>query len=133
VEIIFPVNSTIENTYEKIHKHNETILCYGYEKDLIQIYDFYCARYENITYEEFMEKGISEIQKKLMSIPESEPLYTIIKSRVINLAKIKDKNERKHWRELKEANKIPDIYKPNNELDINLNKKLGGINGKRFM
>ena len=80
-----------------------------------------------------MEKGISEIQKKLMSIPENEPLYTIIKSRVINLAKIKDKNERKHWRELKEANKIPDIYKPNNELDINLNKKLGGINGKRFM
>ena len=131
--VIYPDNATVENTYDKIHKPNETILCYGYEKDLIQIYDFYCARYENITYQEFLDKGINEIQKKLMSIPESEPLYTIIKSRVINIAKIKDKEERKHWRELKEANKIPDIYKPSQELDINLNNKLGGLNGKRFM
>jgi hypothetical protein len=129
----FPDNSIVENTYEKIHKTNETILCYGYEKDLIQVYDFYCARYENISYKDFLDLGISEIQRKIMSIPESEPLYTIIKSRIINIAKIKDKSERKHWRELKEANKIPDIYKPSQELDINLNKKLGGINGKRFM
>lgn len=131
--VLHPENNTIENTYNKIHKPNETILCYGYEKDLIQVYDFYCARYENITYEEFLNKGINEVQKKLMSIPETEPLYTIIKSRVINLAKIKDKAERKHWRELKEANKIPDIYKPNNELDQQLNIRLGGLNGKRFM
>ena len=77
--------------------------------------------------------GISEVMMKMESIPESEPLYTILKSRVLNLAKIKDKNERKHWRELKEINKIPDIYLPNEELDINMNNKLGGFNGKRFI
>lgn len=77
--------------------------------------------------------GINEVMMKMESIPESEPLYTILKSRVVNLAKIKDKNERKHWRELKEINKIPDIYLPNEELDINMNNKLGGLNGKRFI
>lgn len=81
-----------------------------------------------------MNKGITDVQNKLQSIPESEPLFTIIKSRVVNLAKIKDKYERKHWRELKELNKIPDIYLPNQELDFKLNNKLGGLkNGKRFM
>lgn len=115
-------------------KSRETIICFAYDRDLIQIYDFYCARYENITYKEFLDLGISDIQRKLQSIPESEPLFEIIKSRVINIGKIKDKNERKHWRELKEANKIPDIYIPSDELDINLNKKLGGLkDGKRFM
>lgn len=114
--------------------HSETILCYAYDKDLIHVYDFYCARYENITFKEFLDLGINEIQRKIMSIPENEPLFNILKSRVINLAKIKNKDERKRWRELKEANKIPDIYIPNQELDINLNKKLGGLNdGKRFM
>ena len=133
-QVIYPVKNTIENTYEKIHKHNETVMCYGYEKDLIQVYDFYCARYENITFSEFLNKGITEIQMKLMSIPEDEPLFTVIKSRVINPAKIKNKEERKHWRELKEANKIPDIYIPNQELDIKLNQKIGGLkDGKRFM
>ena len=68
-----------------------------------------------------------------MSIPESEPLFNILKSRAINPTKIKNKEERKYWVELKEANKIPDIYITNEELDINLNKKLGGINGKKFM
>lgn len=80
-----------------------------------------------------MDKGISDIQRKLMSIPESEPLFNILKSRVINPAKLKNKEERKYWVELKEANKIPDIYITNKELDINLSKKLGGLNGKRFM
>lgn len=128
-----PVNNTIVNTYDKTHQHKGTILCYGYDKDLIQIYDFYCARYENISYEKFMDLGINEIQRKLMSIPESEPLFTILKSRVINVAKIKNKEERKHWQELKEANRIPDIYIPNEELDQKLNIKLGGLNGKGFM
>ena len=80
-----------------------------------------------------MNKGITDIQRKLMSIPENEPLYNILKSRVINTNKIKNKEERKYWIELKEANKIPDIYIPDEELDILLNKKLGGFNGKRFM
>lgn len=71
---------------------------------------------------------------KLNSIPESEPLYTIIKSRVINLATIKDKEERKYWRKQKQINKIPDIYLSNEELDLNLKEVMGGIkNGKRFM
>lgn len=71
---------------------------------------------------------------KIASIPETEPLYEIIKSRVINPRTIKNKEERKHWQNLKEANKIPDIYIPNQELDMNLNKKLGGIrDGKKFM
>lgn len=71
---------------------------------------------------------------KIASIPETEPLYEIIKSRVINPRAIKNKEERKHWQDLKEANQIPDIYIPNQELDMNLNKKLGGIrDGKKFM
>ena len=67
---------------------------------------------------------------KLNSIPESEPLYNIIKSRVINPAKIKDKEERRYWRKQKQINKIPDIYLSNEELDLNLKemfKKTGGI------
>lgn len=122
--VIYPDNKAIEH---------QTIICFAYNKDLIQIYDFYCARYQNITYNEFLNMGINEVMMKMESIPESEPLYTILKSRVVNLAKIKDKNERKHWRELKEINKIPDIYLPNEELDINMNNKLGGLNGKRFI
>lgn len=122
--VIYPDNKPIE------HK---TIICFAYDKDLIQVYDFYCARYQNISYNEFLKLGINEVMMKMESIPESEPLYTILKSRVVNLAKIKDKNERKHWRELKEINKIPDIYLPNEELDINMNNKLGGLNGKRFI
>ena len=54
-------------TIEEKKKTNNTILCYGYEEDLIQVYDFYCARYENITYKEFLKKGISDIQRKLAS------------------------------------------------------------------
>lgn len=127
--VIYPDKETIEN-----HKSNETILCYAYENDLIQIYDFYCARYKNITYKEFMDLGITEIQRKISSIPENEPLYNILKSRIINLTKIKNKDERKYWAELKEKNRIPDIYKPSQELDMNLNKKFGGLkDGKRFM
>ena len=74
--------------------------------------------------------GITEFMMKLGSIPESEPIYNIIKSRVINLAKIKDKEERKYWRKQKQINKIPDIYLSNDELDMNMKemfKKVGGI------
>lgn len=54
---------------------------------------------------------------KLNSIPDSEPLYKVIKSRTISLVKIKDKSERKYWAELKKINKIPDIYLSVKELD----------------
>lgn len=71
---------------------------------------------------------------KLDSIPESEPIFNIIKSRVINLGTIKDKEERKYWRKQKQINKIPDIYLSNDELDMNLKDFMGGLkNGKRFM
>lgn len=49
-------------------------------------------------------------------MPESEPLYTIMKSRAIKLGRIKDKEERKYWQELKRINKIPYAYY--NKTDI---------------
>ena len=72
---------------------------------------------------------------KIASIPESEPLFKIIKSRIIDISKIKDKEERKYWSELKKINKIPDIYLSNEEINDNLKKyvKNGGINyGNKF-
>ena len=68
--------------------------------------------------------GFNEFLMKLNSIPEDEPLFKIIKSRIINLSQIKDKEEKKYWRELKRINAIPDIYKTSNELDIELKDKL---------
>lgn len=67
-----------------------------------------------------MNLGYEQFSKKLKSIPESEPLYKIIKSRTIDLRKIKDKEERKYWRELKRINAIPDIYKSNEEIEEEL-------------
>lgn len=67
---------------------------------------------------------------KLNSIPESEPIFNIIKSRVVKISTIKDKEERKYWRKQKQINKIPDIYLSNDELDMNMKemfKKVGGI------
>lgn len=77
-----------------------------------------------------MQLGFFEVRKKMGSIPESEPLYKIIKSRTINTAKIKDKDERKYWQELKRINQIPQIYLPISEIDQRLNefiKKKKGI------
>ena len=74
-------------------KNNKTSLCFAYDSDLEQMYAFYCARYENITFKDFLDLGITDFMMKLNSIPESEPLYNIIKSRVINISNIKDKNE----------------------------------------
>lgn len=59
---------------------------------------------------------------KFNSVPESEPLHTILKSRTINLSKIKDKEERKYWSELKRLNKIPDEYISTNEIMLDLSK-----------
>lgn len=87
-----------------------------------QAYAFYCARYENITFDEFLKMGISDFTKKFKSIPESEPLYTILKSRVIDTSKIKDKEERKYWNELKRANRIPSEYISTKEIMLDLSK-----------
>ena len=66
-----------------------------------------------------MDIGITEFQRKF-SLPETEPLYKIIKSRTINLGKIKDKNEKKYWQELKRINRIPDEYLSTQEIMLDL-------------
>lgn len=125
----FPQNSIIESKHS-----SKTIISFAYEEDLDNIYNFYCARYSNISFEDFMNLGITDVRRKLKSIPESEPLYTIIKSRTINTGKIKDKEERKYWEELKRINKIPDIYISNEEIENTLKERVGkyGNNIKRF-
>ena len=82
-------------------------------------------------FNEFLDLGIHTVRRKMASIPETEPLYTIIKSRTINTNKIKDKEERKYWEELKRINKIPDIYISSQELDREVLKKVGN-NGNKF-
>jgi hypothetical protein len=64
---------------------------------------------------------------KLNSIPKNEPLYDIIKSRAINLESIKDKDQRKYWRELKEANRIPDIYMSTETIRNELKNEVGKV------
>ena len=89
-----------------------------------EAYAFYCARYDNISYSDFLQLPLTDFNRKLSSIPENEPLYTIMKSRAINLNKIKDKEERKYWEQLKRDNKIPyAYYHSNNTSAIDL----GGI------
>lgn len=69
---------------------------------------------------------------KFNSIPESEPLYKIIQSRTLDLSKIKDKEEKRYWREQKRINKIPDIYLSNREIEQDLKdsmvRNVGGLN-----
>ena len=110
-----------QNSYQRIiSKRRKTIICWAYEDDLNDIYAFYCSRYENISYEEFLKLGFFELKKKINSIPETEPLFKKIKSRTINIGKIKNKNERDYWRELKRINEIPQIYLPIEEIDKRL-------------
>ena len=94
-----------------------------------QIYPFMCRNYGNITYKELLNMGYEEFSMKLNSIPEKEPLYTIFKSRSINIGKIKDKDEKKYWRELKKVNAIPDIYKTSEEINIQLKNSMGNVGG----
>ena len=108
------------------------IFCFAYQDDLDQAYAFYCSRYQNITWEEFLNLGFFEFKKKLSSIPKSEPLYDIIKSRTIDLSKIKNKEEKKYWKELKRINQIPQIFIRTEDIYKDLkykmkdNKYLGG-------
>ncbi len=51
---------------------------------------------------------------------------------MVNIDSIKDKEERKYWRQLKRDNRIPDIYLPTEMIENNLKNKLekeGKING----
>ena len=70
-----------------------------------------------------MNLGFFEFKKKLGSIPKDEPLYDIIKSRTINLSSIKNKDERKYWRELKRINQIPQIFISTDEIYRELKSK----------
>lgn len=101
-------------------RKNKTYFCLAYEKDFEEAYAFYCARYENISLQEFLHLGLTEFNMKLSSIPESEPLFTILKSRVINTANIKNKDERKYWNELKRKNRIPSEYLSTSEIMADL-------------
>ena len=74
-----------------------------------------------MTFKEFLNMGITEFTRKF-SIPENEPLYKIIKSRTIDLGTIKDKNEKKYWRDLKRINAIPDDYLSSEEIMVDLTK-----------
>ena len=104
-------------------KKTKTRFCFAYPSDLNHAYAFYCARYENITFKEFLGLGITDFMRKFISIPESEPLFTILKSRTINLNKIKDKEEKKYWAELKRINEIPSEYLPIEEIFSDLEGK----------
>ena len=67
----------IKNNYSK-KTSNKTIFCFDYQEDLDQAYAFYCSRYENISYKEFMQLGLIKKKKKLGSVPKTEPLYDIL-------------------------------------------------------
>ena len=118
--MILPV-AKITNNYKR--PINKKIFCFAYQDDLDQAYAFYCSRYENISYEEFLNLGLFEFKKKLGSIPKTEPLYDIIKSRTINISKIKNKEEKAYWKELKRINEIPQIFISTKEIDQVLNSK----------
>ena len=106
----------------KSKKSNKTYFCFAYPSDLDNAYAFYCARYENISFEELLKLGITDFTRKFSSIPESEPLYTIIKSRTIDTNKIKDKDERRYWNKLKRLNAIPSEYISTREIMLDLTK-----------
>lgn len=74
-----------------------------------------------------MELGVSDFMRKFASIPESEPLYKILKSRTIDLNKIKDKHEKKYWSELKRINSIPEEYLPIDEILSDLERNVQKI------
>lgn len=77
-----------------------------------------------MTYNDLLNMGYEEFSMKLSSIPNNEPLYEVIKSRVIKLSEIKDKEERRYWRNLKRVNAIPDIYKSNEDIYKELASKV---------
>lgn len=106
----------------KSKKSNKTYFCFAYPSDLNNAYAFYCARYKDMPFEEFLKLGITDFMRKFQSIPESEPLYTILKSRTIDTNKIKDKEERRYWNRLKRLNAIPSEYISTKEIMLDLTK-----------
>lgn len=125
----------IKQEIEK-EKHSKGIqFCYAYYRDIEEAYAFYCARYENISYNDFLNLSLEEFQMKISSIPDTEPLYKTMQSRVINTGNIKDKEEKKYWQKLKQENKIPDIYLPTEYLNRRIKNQIKEgekINDKGF-
>ena len=115
----------IKQELEKENKSSGIQFCYAYYKDLEQAYAFYCSRYENISYNDFLQLDLNELTMKIQSIPETEPLYKVMKSRTININEIKDKEERKYWQKMKQANRIPDIYLPREYTKKTIKKNIG--------
>jgi hypothetical protein len=76
--------------------------------DIDDIYAFWCSNYRDMTFNEFLHIRLSEFNRKMKRIPESEPLYKIIQSRVINIGKIKDKEQKKHYKRLQREFALPD-------------------------
>lgn len=77
-----------------------------------------------MSFKEFLNIGITEFNRKISNIPENEPLHNRIKSRVTNIASIKDKDLRKYWQEQKQIYKIPQLYLSVVEIDSNLKEEL---------
>jgi hypothetical protein len=124
----------IKEEIENIKKSSGLQFCFAYYRDIEESYAFYCARYENITYKEFLDLGLEEFCIKLSSIPENEPLFKTMKSRTINVSSIKDKGEREYWNRLKSENRIPDIYLPKEYIDNRVMTEIkqgGHINDKK--
>ena len=133
--VSFPDELSLNRYQQLIENRHKTIFSFAYQQDLDNAYAFYCARYENISYDNFLKLGLFEFKKKLNSIPKDEPLYEIIKSRAINVGKIKDKNEKKYWQELKRINEIPKLFLSNDEIDYRLKEtikenKIDNLGGK---
>ena len=59
-----------------------------------------------MSFNEFLNIGITEFNRKLSSIPKSEPLFEIIQSRVINTSKIKDKDTTDIEKDVTKAGKL---------------------------
>ena len=83
-----------------------------------------------MSFNDFLHMGIKEFNRKLSSVPESEPLFKIIKSRTIKVSSIKNKEERKYWQRLKRANKIPQLYLSIEEIDQLLKEEISNGIGK---
>lgn len=83
-----------------------------------------------MSFNDFLHMGIKEFNRKLGSVPESEPLFKIIKSRTIKVSSIKNKEERKYWQRLKRANKIPQLYLSIEEIDQLLKEEISNGIGK---
>ena len=124
LEEYYPATFPVDEKEEKGKKKskNETIICLPY--DLPQIYPFFRARYHIGSYNELLQMGAEDFGMCMGSIPEDEPIYNTIKSRVINIGKIKDKHERRYWEEQKRLNRIPDQYLAKKEIDSKIKKKI---------